>query len=73
MHGIFGKKAGRVVGYPNYSGSLDQNIVWDEATLDRFIADAASVAPNTNMIYPGVSDAAKRKKIIEYLKADRAP
>jgi len=73
LFGIFGAKAGQVEGFPNYSGSLQENIIWDEATLDKFIIDPASVAPNTNMIYPGVADAAERKKIIEFLKAKSEP
>jgi hypothetical protein len=60
-----------VAGYSNYSSSLEQNIIWDEVTLDKFIADAESVASNTNMIYPGIADAAKRREIIELLKANR--
>jgi len=72
LHGIFGEEAGQVKGYANYSGSLQQNITWDEATLDKFLTDATSIAPNTNMIYPGVADAAKRKKIIDFLKSNGA-
>ncbi len=67
---IFGAKAGEVEGFANYSGSLRGNITWDEATLDRFIADPPSVAPSTNMIYPGVADTAERMTIIEFLRAN---
>jgi len=67
LYGIVGKKAGQVEGFKGYSGGLE-GITWDEATLDKFIADPASVASNTNMIYPPVTDAAERKKIIEFLK-----
>jgi len=73
LHGIVGAKAGQVKGYPAYSGSLQENITWDEATLDKFIADSKSVAPNTNMIYPGVADAAVRKTIIKFLSTKSEP
>lgn len=73
LYNIFGAKAGQVKGFANYSGSLQENITWDEATLDKFIADPVSVAPNTNMIYPGVPDAAERKKIIEFLRSKSKP
>lgn len=72
LSGIFGARAGEVPGYRGYSGALN-GLVWDEATLDRFIADPASVATSTNMIYPPVSDATQRKKIIEFLKTISAP
>lgn len=32
LHSIFGAKAGQVTGYPNYSGSLQESITWDEAS-----------------------------------------
>lgn len=72
LHGIFGAAAQKVEGYRNYSGGL-QGITWDEAMLDKFISDPASVASSTNMQFPGVANAAERKKIIEYLKANSTP
>ena len=68
LHGIVGAPGGQVEGYGKYSGALD-GITWDEATLDKFIADPQAVAPGTNMSYPPVHDAAERKKIIEFLKS----
>jgi len=71
MYGIFGAEAGQVEGYGGYSGGL-KGLVWDQVTLDRFIADPQSVSPNTNMIYPPVRDAEERKKIIEFLKSGKS-
>jgi cytochrome c len=67
LYGIVGAKAGQVPGFSAYSGGL-AGITWDEAMLDKFIADPASVASSTNMIYPPVKDPAERKAIIEFLK-----
>lgn len=67
LHGIVGAAAGQVAGYRGYSGSL-KGFIWDEATLDRFMAAPRSVAPNTNMVYPPVNDPNERAKIIELLK-----
>lgn len=72
LYGILGAKAGQVAGYNAYSGSLS-GFAWDEATLDRFIANPRSVAPNTNMNYPPVGDAAERAKIIMFLKSQVSP
>jgi cytochrome c len=71
LHGIVGAQAGQVKGYSKYSGALE-GITWDEATLDKFIADPQSVAPGTNMSYPPVHDPAQRKKIIEFLQSQNA-
>ncbi|MBN8913218.1 MAG: hypothetical protein J0H65_14405 [Rhizobiales bacterium] len=61
--------AGQAKGFANYSGGLTDDITWDEATLDKFIADPKSLASNTTMTpFAGIPDAAQRKLIIDYLK-----
>lgn len=67
VFGIVGARAGQVAGYRGYSGGLT-GITWDEATLDHFLADPASVSSSTNMIYPPIANAAERRRIIEFLK-----
>jgi cytochrome c len=71
LHKIVGAKAGAGSGYPNYSQAMKTaGVQWDEATLDRFIADPEAVIPNNNMKpYKGIPDAAVRKAIVEYLKS----
>ena len=71
LHGIFGKKAGSSSGYPNYSQALrNSGVVWNEETLDKFIANPDSLIPGNNMKpYPGITDAEERKEIVAYLKA----
>jgi len=73
LHKIFGAKAGAVPGYASYSQGLrSSGITWDEATLQKFIANPDAVIPNNNMKpYKGITDAAVRRKIIEFLKSDR--
>jgi cytochrome c len=72
LHGIFGAKAGQVKGFGAYSGSLTPDITWDEATLDKFIANPDSISSGTTMKpFPGVADAAERKKIIDFLKTEK--
>lgn len=68
VFGIVGAPAGQAAEYRGYSGGLT-GITWDEATLDRFIADPASASSSTNMIYPPVADAGERRRIIEFLKS----
>ncbi len=68
LYGIYGRKAGQVAGYRGYSGSL-AGLTWDEETLDRFMADPASVAGDTNMIFPPLAVPERRKTIIRFLKS----
>jgi cytochrome c len=67
---IIGAKAGTRPGYAAYSEAMKSSgVVWDEQTLDRFIANPDEVVPNNNMKpFKGVPDPAVRKKIIESLK-----
>jgi cytochrome c len=71
LHGIFGAKAGSVSGYGSYSQGLKgSGIVWDEKTLDQFIANPDSVVPSNNMKpYKGITDPAVRAQIVSYLKS----
>jgi len=71
LFGIYGAEAGQVKGYRGYSGGL-RDFAWDDATLDRFIGNPTSVSPNTNMVYPPVTDGAERRRIIEFLKSLKA-
>ncbi len=70
LHQIVGRKSGAASGF-NYSPSLKSgSITWDEATLDKFIANPDSVASGNNMKpYTGIADTAVRKQIIEFLKS----
>ncbi len=72
LHNIFGSPAGQVEGFGNYSGGLTSDIVWDEDTLDKFIANPQSIASNTTMTpFSGIEDAEVRKQIIGYLKEQK--
>jgi cytochrome c len=69
LHRIVGSKAASVPGY-NYSPALKQSgLTWDEATLDAWLAAPAKLVPGNKMAYFGQPDPAKRKAIIDYLKA----
>jgi len=42
--------------------------VWNEENMDRWLTSPRSVKQTTRMGIPGISDPAKRKAIIDYLK-----
>jgi cytochrome c len=47
---------------------------WDEALLDRYIADPEAVAPKTSMTFTGMRDRRERADLIAFLRsARRAP
>jgi cytochrome c len=67
---VMDRPAGSVAGF-KYSPAFvagKGGIVWDAATLDRWIADPQSVIPGAIMPYKQGDDA-KRRLIIEFLKS----
>jgi len=74
LDGIAGRKAGSKPGF-DYSDAMKKSgIVWNEATLDRFLADPLRTVPGTAMGYAGIKDPKERADLIAYLQqADRSP
>lgn len=70
--GVFGAKAGSVAGY-DYSPALKRSkVVWNEKTLDRWLANPEKFIPGQKMGY-SVSDAKHREDLIAYLKTQTKP
>ena len=66
--GLFGRLAGSVPGFA-YSEALKKSkIVWNDKTLDRFLAKPLAMVPGTAMTYDGVPDPAERADLIAYLR-----
>jgi cytochrome c len=66
--GLFGRKAGTATGF-DYSRAMRRSgILWNEETLDAFLADPLRVVPGTAMGYAGVADAQERADLIAYLR-----
>lgn len=66
--GLFGRRAGSVKGFPYSEAMKHSNIVWNEATLNRFLANPLKAVPGTAMGYAGVKDNKERADLIAYLK-----
>jgi cytochrome c len=70
LHRIIGRKAGSLAGYGYSSAMKNADLVWDKATLDRFIANPDQVVPGHNMKpYGGHASAEERATLIAFLEA----
>lgn len=67
--GLLGRRAGSVPGFAYSPAMKKSGLVWDEKTLNRFLAKPLAVVPGTAMTYDGVSGARDRGDLIAYLKA----
>ena len=65
---VWGWRAGTVEGFTRYSEPLPA-VVWDAATLDRWLEDPQTVVPQNLMTFTGLKDARQRADLIAYLKA----
>ena len=67
LHGVVGRKAASVAGYAYSDPLKNAGLTWDEASLDKWLAGPMKLAPGTKMVFPGITDPAQRKTVIDYL------
>lgn len=65
--GVFGRHAGRAPGFAYSSALKAADVVWNEATLDRWLADPEQFIRGQRMGV-NVPDAGERADLIAYLK-----
>jgi cytochrome c len=72
--GLFGRRAAAVPGF-DYSVAMKRSgIVWNEKSLDRFLANPLVAVPGTSMGYAGVADRKERADLIAFLEhAGKSP
>lgn len=70
--GVFGRRAGRVVGY-DYSAALKASkVIWSEKTLDAWLTNPERLIPGQKMGYM-VTEAGDRADLIAYLRKVSPP
>ena len=67
LQGITARKAGSFAGFRYSRAMKSATFSWDEANLDRFLADPQAVVPGNVMPFAGLTDAKLRKALIAYL------
>lgn len=67
---LWGRKAGIAEGFARYSPALKSvDVVWNEKTLDAWLADPKALVPGNTMTFPGIKDAKARADLIGFLKS----
>ncbi len=73
LAGLWGRQAGAAPGFARYSKALEEaDIVWNEETLDPWLADPAAFLPGNRMLYRGIEDEQARADLIAFLKTASA-
>jgi cytochrome c len=65
--GVYGRKAGRAPDFPYSEALKNSTVVWNEQTLDRWLANPEQVIPGQRMGV-SVADEKDRADLIAYLK-----
>lgn len=68
LAGVYGTKAGEIPGYAFSAAMKASGLTWDDATLDEYLTAPMKKVPGTKMSFAGLTDPAKRKEVIEYMK-----
>jgi len=65
---VLGRRAGAVAEF-GYSPAMRRaSVIWDDATLDRFMADPQAVIRGNRMPFDGMASAEDRADIVAYLE-----
>jgi cytochrome c len=67
LRNIYGQPAGKDSQFSYSDAMKGASVTWDDATLDRWLADTESVIPGNDMSFR-LNDASKRTDIIAYLR-----
>ena len=68
LMGVVGRQAGHVEGFKYSDAMKDSGLTWDEATLDKYLADPKGFVPKNKMAFAGLKDEQDRQDVIAYLK-----
>jgi cytochrome c len=64
---VIGRKAGSLEDY-RYSAAMKRSdVVWDAATLDKYVTDPQAFIPGNRMAFAGIADKGERDDLIAFL------
>ena len=68
LYGLYGATAGKVEGYAYSPAMKKSEVVWDDDTLDAYLASPKKFIPGTRMSFPGLKKEEDREAIIALMK-----
>jgi cytochrome c len=66
--GVLNRPAGSVEGFRYSRAMKNSKIVWDEKSLDAYLAEPQKLVPGNLMPFSGIADTKKRGDLIAYLE-----
>jgi cytochrome c len=68
LNGLIGRRAGTYEGFKYTEANKNSGIVWDEATLAKYLKNPRAMIPGTSMTFPGIRKDEEIADLIAYLK-----
>lgn len=68
LHGLFGRAAGTAEGFKYSDAMVNSGIIWDEESLEKYLADPKGFIPGNKMTFPGLKKEDQIEDVIEYLE-----
>ena len=68
LYGAYGSPAASKPDFRYSPAMRESGLVWNDATLDRYLENPRAVVPGTRMTFSGLKDEAQRKSAIAFLK-----
>src|SRR6266513_1381101 len=71
---LWNRKAGTLASFHRYSPALKSSgIVWNDETLDKWLADPQHLVPGNTMTFQGIKNAQQRADLLAFLKEATQP
>jgi cytochrome c len=67
LHGVFDRKAGTVDGFAYSAAMKNSGIVWDDATMAKYLRDPKGSMPGNKMAFPGIKNDTEMADLLAYL------
>ena len=68
LFGAYGARAASRADFYYSPAMRDSDLVWDDATLDRFLENPRAVVPGTKMSFAGLKKPEDRMEVIDFLR-----
>jgi cytochrome c len=68
LNGLIGRKAGSYEGFKYTEANKNSGLVWDEATLAKYLKNPRATIPGTSMTFVGIKKDEEIEDLIAYLK-----
>ena len=67
LHGIFGRKAGSLANFAYSPAMKESGVVWNDATLTKYLHDPKEFIPGDRMAFPGIKNDQEIADLLAYL------